>query len=62
MRIEGEKATVCEVLTTRPAGGDTKARLRYFYTPPSCAETIAGRYPHPVWSLWRRGALRPNLL
>ena len=32
MRIEGEKATVFEVLTTRPAGGDTKARLRYFYT------------------------------
>src|SRR5215212_5271046 len=29
---EGERATVSGVLTTRPSGGDKKARLRYFYT------------------------------
>lgn len=31
-RVEGERATVSGILTTRPAGADKKARLRYFYT------------------------------
>jgi ketosteroid isomerase-like protein len=31
-KVEGERATVSGILTTRPVGGDKKARLRYFYT------------------------------
>lgn len=31
-RVEGERATLSGILTTRPAGADKKARLRYFYT------------------------------
>src|SRR5215213_852759 len=30
--VEGERATVTGILTTRPAGADKKARPRYFYT------------------------------
>jgi len=32
VRVEGERATVSGILTTRPAGADKKARPRYFYT------------------------------
>jgi ketosteroid isomerase-like protein len=32
VRVEGERATVTGILTTRPAGADKKARPRYFYT------------------------------
>src|SRR5215210_3573768 len=32
VRVEGERATVTGILTTRPAGSDKKARPRYFYT------------------------------
>jgi len=32
VRIDGERAIVTGVLTARPAGGDKKARPRYFYT------------------------------
>src|SRR5215218_2531693 len=30
--VEGERATVTGILTTKPAGADKKARPRYFYT------------------------------
>ena len=30
--VEGERATVTGILTTRPAGADKKTRPRYFYT------------------------------
>lgn len=30
--VEGERATVSGILTTRPPGADKKARPRYFYT------------------------------
>ena len=32
VRIEGERATVSGILTTRPDGGDRNSRRRYFYT------------------------------
>jgi len=32
VRVEGERATVTGILTTRPAGADKKTRPRYFYT------------------------------
>jgi hypothetical protein len=32
VRIEGERATVSGILTTRPDGGDKSSRRRYFYT------------------------------
>ena len=32
VRIEGERATVSGILTTRPDGGDKNSRRRYFYT------------------------------
>ncbi|HEX7312589.1 MAG TPA: nuclear transport factor 2 family protein [Pyrinomonadaceae bacterium] len=32
VRIEGERAIVSGVLTTRPDGGDKNSRRRYFYT------------------------------
>jgi ketosteroid isomerase-like protein len=30
--VEGDRATVSGILTTRPSSGDKKMRLRYFYT------------------------------
>ena len=32
VRIEGERATISGILTTRPDGGDKNSRRRYFYT------------------------------
>jgi len=32
VRIEGERATVSGILSTRPDGGDKNSRRRYFYT------------------------------